>query len=576
MSESEIRHRGGLGFGGMPHDTLLRKLEETDPALVARVRGADGSRAPDDYDDYARGEIVDWGPDAPFLESDQTRRDAGLSRSMINLRYNGTRGSDPTQFRNPEFFYGFTDRDPRGTGNDPRFDHARGHLAARAGGLVARMGKNDDNHLAERPWTGQSISYAMKEVHRRQKANTRIFTTQKEGRPLGNNTVFDAEAARDLRAATMAAGGESLGPGRFAADQFNEARSDGVRGVDAGRFAGAEVAPWRHTTGDADLGVQLYGQKRAAGRGDVAAAAQGGGRLNAAGADQAWAESERGRSTNRQALAATMALAARHRRAVKSGEHGQLPGGSYEAALSGGGLAPARDVAALYRHVAEGQARRPAGEVQDGDGAGAVFAAGLAPGARPERAGRAGVAWVTANAHLTNVGAIVGGLREGTAAGRRRIAGAVIADGARPDGVLVEAGTRRGAAPCADQGRIARLSEMPLTRAAASEGLVVHAYRGAAPPGRPERRAALAHSGSDAATWRASHEALPIGMSAQVPERRSGTQDPTVLGDAPDRVFGFDAEVAGYHGAGPMGGGKRLRAGSSSADLSDELGGFDA
>ena len=566
-----------MAFGGMPHKTLMLKLEETDPASVDEVRGLDEFHdMEDDYNDYARGEIVDWGPDAPFLESDQTRRDASLSRSMINLRYNGTRGSDFLLPSKPELFYGFTDKDPRGTGIDPRFDIARDHMMARAGGLTARMGNNNDHHLAESPWTGQAISFAMKEVHRRQKANTRIFTTQKEGRPLGNNTVFDAEAARDLRAAVIGAGSEALGPGRFAAgDQFggtNEAQSDGIRGVDAGRFAGAEVAPWRHTTGDADLGVQQYGQMRAAGRGRIDFAAQGGGRLNASAADQAWAESERARGTNRQTLAATMAVAARHRRAVKSGAHDQDPGGSFVAPLSGGGLTPGGDVAALYRHMAEGQMRRPGGEVQDGDGAGVVFAGGLAPAAHPERAARASEAWATANAHLTNVGAIVGGLREGTAASRRRIAGAVIADGARPDAVLMEAGTRRGAAPCADLGRIALLSEMPLARAAAGEGLVVHAYRGAALPTHPERRAANAQGGFNN-LWQASLEALPLGTS-KAPERRSGSLDPTVLGDAPDRVFGFDAEVAGYHGAGPMGGGKRLRAGGESADLSDEISGF--
>jgi len=590
MSYSEIRHREGMPYGGMPHDALLLKLEETDPELVDEVRGFDEFHdMEDNYDNYVRSEIIDWTPDVPFLESDQTRRDPALSRSMLNLRYNGTRGSNPELPRHPELFYGFTGNDPRGAVNDPRFDQMRGHMTARAAGLAVRMGDNDDHHLAERPWTGQSISYAMQEVHRRQKANTRIFTVQKEGRPWSNNTTFDAFAAGDLRAAAMGAGGESLAyqtgdfagpaPERFAAGDHgpaDEAWSDGVRGVDAGHFAGAEVAPWRHTTGDADLGVQQYGQKRGAGRSTIGAAAQGGGRLNAQGADQDWAESERARSTNRQVLAATMAVAARHRRAVKSGAHDQDPGQSYEAAgAPGSGLTPARDVALLYRHTVEDQSRRPATEIQDGEGGMLGAGAGLTPAAHPERAIRASQAQATANAHLTNVGSIVTGLREGTAAGRRRIAGAVIADGARHLATSeVEAGTRRGAIPSADNGRITQMSEMPLARSAAAEGLVVHTYRGA-PPTRPERRAALAQGAYDGATWRASHEALPLGSSKAPGEWRSHTQDPTLLGDAPDRVFGFDAEVSGYHGASPMGP-KSLRAGgwSDSANLTDEIGGF--
>jgi hypothetical protein len=591
MSYTEIRHREGMPHGGMPHDALLLKLEETDPELVDEVRGFDEFHArEDDYDNYVRSEIIDWTPDAPYLESDQTRRDPALSRSMLNLRYNGTRGSNPELPRHPELFYGFTGNDPRGVVNDPRFDQMRGHMATRAAGLTVRMGNNDDHHLAERPWTGQSISYAMKEVHRRQKANTRVFSVQKEGRPWGNNTTFDAFAAGDLRAAAMGAGGESLayrdagaGPGpapeRFAGGDHgpaDEAWTDGVRGVDASHFGGAEVAPWRHTTGDADLGVEQYGQKRGAGRSTVAPAAQGGGRLKASAADQDWAESARARSTNRQALAATMATAARHRRAVKSGGHDQDPGQSYEAAAApGSGLAPARDVALLYRHVVEDQSRRPGGEIQDGDGGALGGAAGLTPAANPERAIRASQAEATPNSHLTNVSAIVTGLRLGTAAGRRRIAGAVVADGARHLTTSeAEPGARRGAAPSTDYGRTAQLSEMPLARAGAAEGLVVHAYRGA-PPTQPERRAAHAQNAYDGATWRQSHEALPLGSSKAPGEWRSQTQDPIVLGDAPDRVFGLDAEVSGYHGTMPMGP-KSLRAGgwSDSANLTDEVGGF--
>lgn len=591
MSYSEIRHRKGMAFGGMPHDVLLHKLEETDPELVDEVGGFDEFHdMKDNYNNYVRSEIIDRAPDAPFLESDQTRRDASLSRSMINLRYNGTRGSDPDLPRHPELFYGFTGNDPRGVVNDPRFDQMRGHMTARAAGLTTRMGNNDDYQIAERPWTGQSISYAMKEVHRRQKANTRVFTVQKEGRPWSNNTTYDAAAAGDLRAAAMGAGGESLAdrgagafvgaaPERFAGGDHgpaDEAWTDGVRGVDAGHFGDVEVAPWRHSTGDTDLGIQKYGQKRGAGRSTIAPGAQGGGRLNASSADQDWARSERARSTNRQVLAATMASAARHRRAVKSGAHEQDPGQSYEAAgAPGSGLAPARDIALLYRHAVEDQSRRPKDEVQDGDGGALGSAAGLTPAANPERAIRASQAQATANSHLTNVGSIVAGLREGSAAGRRRIAGAVIADGARHlASSEVEAGTRRGAIPGTDLGRIIHSSEMPLARSAAAEGLVVHAYRGT-PLTQPERRAELAQNAYDTATWRASHEALPLGSSKAPGEWRSQTQDFIVLGDVPDRVFGLDAEVSGYHGASPMGP-KSLRAGgwSDSANLSDIVGGF--
>jgi len=573
----------------MPLDALLEKLEETDPDLVDEVRGYDPLHdLEDEYNDYARAEIIDWTPDAPYLESDQTRRDPALSRSILNLRYNGTRGSNPELPRHPELFYGFTGNDPRGSVNDPRFDQMRGHISSRAAGLAVSMGDNDDHHIAERPWTAQSISYGMKEIHRRLKQNTKIFTVQKEGRPWGNNVVADEFAAGDARAFAMSGADESLpaggdhygaAPERFAAGDHGPAAdmyTDGVRGVDGAHRDGAEVAPWRHTTGDADLGVQQYGQKRGAGRSQTGPGAVGGGLARAGGADQDWAESRRAQGTNRQNLGATMALAARHRRHVKSGAHDTDPGASFEArGAPGSGLAPARDVALLYRHAVEDQTRRPATEVQDGEGGHLGSARGLTPAAHPEHAIRASEAGATPNAHLTNVGSIVAGLREGTAAGRRRIAGMVVADGARHLAASeAEGPSRRGALPSADNGRIARMSEMPLARSAAAGGLEVQTYRGA-PPSRPERRAAIAQGAYDGVTWRRSLEALPLGGSKAPGEWRSHTQDPTVIGDAPGRTFGLDAEASGYHGAAPMGP-KRLRAGgwADGANLTDDIGGF--
>src|SRR5271166_3715596 len=110
------------------------------------------------------------------------------------------------------------------------------------------MGDNDDHHEAERPWTGQSISYGMKELHRRLKANTKIFTVSKEGRPWSRNSVADEFADGDLRAAQLEAGDEGLDyqttrgegfnggapPARFALGDHGPAAnlfSDGARGL---------------------------------------------------------------------------------------------------------------------------------------------------------------------------------------------------------------------------------------------------------------------------------------------------------------------------------------------------------
>ena len=192
MSETEVRTREGMPFGGMPHDTLLKKLEETyisDDEDNYNYNGS-GSKT----NDYIRSEIIDWNSDMPFLESDHTRRDPALSRSTLNLKYNGTRGNRPELPRHPELFIGFTGDDPRGVSNDPRLDQIRSHMygdSARANNLIVRMGNNDDYHIAERPWSNQSLSYARKEVQRQVANNTKIFTKSKEGRPWSQNMVVD-------------------------------------------------------------------------------------------------------------------------------------------------------------------------------------------------------------------------------------------------------------------------------------------------------------------------------------------------------------------------------------------------
>lgn len=593
MSWTEVKDREGLPFGGMPYDRILEKLEETDPELVAEVRGFDEFHDLEgEYGDYVRSEIIDWTPDTPFLESDHTRRDPGLSRSILNLRYNGTRGSQPELPRHPELFYGFTGNDPRGAVNDPRFDQVRGHITARAADLTVRMGDNDDHHIAERPWTAQSISYGKKEIHRRLKDSTRVFTVQKEGRPWGRNYVADEFVPGAIRDSVMRAGEESLayrttshvpkhgeGPTRFAAGDYGsvaDGEVDGARGID-GSFRGAsEAAPWKHAVGDADLGAQQYGQKRGAGRTRIREGMLGGARTRVESADQDMAESRQAQAAGRRVLGATMALAARSRAVFKAGQaQHTFPDSSMQHGAPGGQLAPARDVAALYRHVAEDQPRRPAGEIGDGAGGQHGAARGLTPAQHPEHAARAGQAHTTPNDHLANVESIVTGLREGTAAGRRAIASKVISDGSRHlRAAEAEIPTRRGALPSADSTRVTTMTVMPFQRAAAADGLVAHAYRGA-PPTRPEQRAELGRAAYDTETWRRQHEALPLGLSKAPAEWRSATQGQTMLGDAPNKVFGATAEVPGSIGAAPTGP-KSLRPASwsDSASLSDSVGSF--
>lgn len=599
MSYTEINDEGGLRYGGMPYDQILFKLEETDPELVSEVRGEDFLHdTADDYNQFVRREIIDWSPDAPFMESDHARRDPAWSRSMLNLRYNATRGSSPELPRHPEMFWGFMGDDPRGVLNDPRFDQMRGQISARAAELEARMQNNADQFVAERPWTNQSISYGMKELHRRLRNNTKVFTPQKEGRPYGRNVVVDdlvtghhrrlqkgdgADGLHDVGpipphpAEWMMGEDPSAPPERFFASDYGpaaEATEGGSRRVD--RRAGADMAPWRnatpdadmavqlytatrrgggpqqddgpwrHTTGDADLPVQQYGQSRGRGRTDMAPGATGGARTKNASMDHDTEETlttDAARGTTRQTLGATMALATKYSKLSRAGSQETDHGSSYETDALGRSAPIQRDVAMVYRSQQEDTDRRPASAVGDDEGGALGGSAGLTPAAHPERAARSiTTSHANANPYLANTEAIVRGLREATAGGRRRIAGEVIAAGVRATALAEserEAG--RGMAPSSDLSKMTRFIETPVIRTGAAKGLEVATYKSAAP--RVSNRMEHGRTGSQ---FGRHAETKALGKSGKQ-EFRSHTHDPAVLGDAPASVFGSNSEVA-YRG----------------------------
>ena len=548
-SESEDRHRERMPWGGIPHEHLLAKLEATDPDAVAAVRGRDAFYdVEDEYDDYARAEVIDWAPDAPFLESDHTRRDPALSRSVLNLHYNGTRGSNPELPRHPELFLGFTGDDPRGAGNDPRFDQVRGHASSRAERLAAGMGNNDDNHVAERPWTGQAISYDQKRVMARVRGALKVFSVSKEGRPWGRGEVANPSTPRELRAALAGAGGEGFADGgrdaapRFAGGDHGGADREGGAAPGGGRPPppGAPGA-WRHAAATtAPLGAPLYGLAPVA-RGAPLPSQRGAARARGGAGDsqqQAWGASAGRAAAGRAALGAALGRAAARRRAAVRGAAGDQAAAppSAEGFAGGARLAPSRDPGAAARR-AGGRPDQEAAPPSWGSGAG--LAAGLAPARDPAAALRAAVAGAAlAPSHLAAAAArVAAGLREGSAAGKRRAAGAGLAAGVRA-GALAEkfpAALGRGPAPGSDPGRAGRAGAGTQAQAAVA-GAPSVAYRPGALPSAPERRAALAAAGRSegGASGRSLSQAL--GRGAPPGDWRGGA----ATGAAPG------AEVAGF------------------------------
>lgn len=594
MSYTEINQERGMPFGGMPYDALLHKLEETDPDLIAEVRGDDPFfDVEDHYDEYARAEIIDRSPDDIFLESDHARRDPATSRTVLNLRHAGGRG--PNDYRlpqHPELFLGFTGNDPRGADTQPRLDQVRAQTIARAREREVRMGHNvghGDFIEADRPWGGTALEYDKKEMQRRMKGYMHWFTTEKVGRPWGRNTVTDEFYGLRQRQGVMGDGNDGLyipeqhqtanGWAQHTGyDPLRGAETDGVRRVD--RAADADSAPWRNATGDTDLAVQRYTSATRGGRETFGPGAAGGGLVTTAKTDQDFGAHQAAQSTNRRVLAEGMSAAASHRRALTRAAEGDTDHGRSAEAQRPGLSAPelARDIARAARQVHHDQEMRAVGQIQDHEGGMLGPGAGLGAPPRDRQAALHSVQQMhagPANARLANAGAMVRGLREGSAAQFRMVQGQAVAAGKMGTatgeiGVGDTGMPGGGLAPSGDYVSILHATDTPLARAGAAADLEVHhyGYLSQANLQRPMDTVASAQAGGFASA-RASMMGRREGRT-KAPEFRSHTQAPGGLGDAPDQVFGAVGEYAGPHTGGLSIGDKNLRA-SVLADGGDDV-----
>ena len=348
MSYTEIHQRRGMPYGGLPEAAILQKFEETPPPAGAPAD------IEDEYDRYARGELVDRAPDATFLESDHARRDPATSRTLLNLRHSGGRGANDHRLpRHPEMFIGFTGDDPRGADNQPRLENSRAQITARGYGKQVRMGRNvghSDYIEADRPWGGDAFEYGKKEAQKRMKSNLLWFPGEKEGRPWGRNMVADEFYGLRQKTAAVGGGGESLGPPTepTPAEVYTQLSHQPAQGAESGPRKRRET----FTPGGGRSAAQASG-----------------------------AFGRNGAGTNPKAASAFMSALASHRRA---------------------------------RNQRAVQESRGDGLVGDGVG-GWGGGAGLAPAANPLAATHsAGAAHAeSANSRLAGVGAMVRTLREG-------------------------------------------------------------------------------------------------------------------------------------------------------------------
>lgn len=113
-------------YGTIPDDEYLRKIEETNLPEFGHNQDMYQSGL-DDYELYIRKQLVDFRPDAPFLESDQIRdpndRGSGFgSRERLSIRHAGARSEELPDLPDGTFLdHEFMEKDPRGVQNLPDF-----------------------------------------------------------------------------------------------------------------------------------------------------------------------------------------------------------------------------------------------------------------------------------------------------------------------------------------------------------------------------------------------------------------------------------------------------------------------
>jgi hypothetical protein len=368
---TEINHYRGMNYGGMPHDQILYKLEETDPVLVGDVRGKPYEEVENQIDDYRRGVLIDWNSDPITLESDHARRDPSLSTSQINLRYNGGRGhSDDIYPRHPEMFLGFTGNDPRGAQNDPRFEQFRHHVYARAPNLTVRMGKNDDQSIPERPRTGAQRQKDRTDLQKLWRKRAKIFSTGRVDNHMHNMNINDPYYVLRQRSGALNNGAEGIDDIYYLAHDEN--------GIVRLAPVGYNDAPWEGAVIDGKLSLAYYGGERS-GRGQH----DKGQAKHQQSADQTVAEQHSQKAANRKHLAATMESAINYATGGKQGTKDGMQGSS-EGSHQRGGANMKYDVA---KAVAQA---KPDSEMKNGY-----------------------TAWSPHGAHLFQAGDFVGSKSEG-------------------------------------------------------------------------------------------------------------------------------------------------------------------
>jgi hypothetical protein len=188
-------------YGGIPYQSLENKFEETPDIYVANTNQGHAIDTGTISGDYIRNAMKDSTPDPGFLESDAPSRAPQTSRTVLNMRFNGSRGSNAEGPRHSELFIGFMDQDNRGLDNTPRFDKMVDQMASRIKKLEPTMGDNVGTEYIEyeSPVTGQAIQKRRVAMQENARHRIKVFDRSEDGRQNNSSTVAKPKRRTETR-----------------------------------------------------------------------------------------------------------------------------------------------------------------------------------------------------------------------------------------------------------------------------------------------------------------------------------------------------------------------------------------
>lgn len=179
-ADYDFGYQGDMGT--MPNALLTQKFEETDMGDEE-----------DMYDDFARSQLTNWGPDQNQFEHEGSRGGVNRRSGRLQFQYYGHRGEADVE--RPELFLGFggpEDHDPRGIASGPDMKKLTEQEWSRM--RFKRFSSDMSDHIGSGNRSEAKVMRDQQSVFKFTKDRLKIFSRQIDGRREGLRRSYKNES----------------------------------------------------------------------------------------------------------------------------------------------------------------------------------------------------------------------------------------------------------------------------------------------------------------------------------------------------------------------------------------------